>query len=289
MLPLDERRRLRFHREMKFVAAVAIGVILGLLTFAVSREVAFAFKAAPAIEVADYALRQVGSLRWIDTTLVTGFAAVAAAALSIRAIRDQIAADERAVERQLQFSANAAHDDHDARLTGARAVLPITLSSICAHAEAVLAMMIDLLRECEDERLPQTRELKFPELPVEAVHHLKLVIELSGKEDRAIYASLVGRLQIQSSRLRGLQREMARAPVRQNSIEGRALDAAEVYARASLLFEYGRFESDRPNADLRIENLANALHGMDVFSHDNLLLKRAKTYFQFREDGVIEA
>jgi len=276
------------HREMKIAAAVAVGLLLGVLLFAVGREVVFAFQAAPAIEVIDLALRQVGRLQWIDTTLVTGFAAVAAAAISIRAIRDQIAADERAVERQLQFAKVAARDDREARLTGARAVLPITLSSICAYAEAVLSAMIDLLWECEDGRLPQAKELSFLDLPVEAIHHLKLVIELSGREDRAIYASLVGSLQIQSARLRGLRREMARAPASQASIEGLALDATEIYARASLLFPFGRFETETPNGDLTIENLGNALHGMNVFSHDSLLLERAKTYFQFRDDGVID-
>jgi len=282
MLQLDERAAAGLDQRMKQAKAVVIGFVLGLLIFSVGREIVSAFQAKPALDVISDAVSAIGRLRWIDTTLVTGLAAVGAAYVSVRAVRDQIAADERGIQRQLDHAATSAADEKDAKLTGARAVLPITLSAICAYADSVTSILHRLLRAHRndgDRRIPAF-EISFPEPPLDAIQHLKAVIELSDANHRRVYASLVGKMQIQSARLRGYAKDAVNGETNRLDIEALALDALEVYARASLLFDYARFESEEPAGDVTLQNIGNALHGMRIFSevyHD--LCERAKTYY----------
>ncbi|AYG65784.1 hypothetical protein CCGE531_07065 [Rhizobium sp. CCGE531] len=108
---------------MKVLLAGIVGSVLGLLLFAVGREVWFAFQERPTPEVFDAAFDAVGSLRWIDTTLVTGLAAVAAAFVSVRAVHRQIDSD-----RQMEADRIAAQP------AASRATLPLVLSRICRYA-----------------------------------------------------------------------------------------------------------------------------------------------------------
>ena len=281
---MDTRREARFSAVMgKKALAAGGGFFIGLLVYAVGREVVAAFLAQPTSEVIGDAISAVGSLGWVDTTLVTGFAAVAAATLSIKAVRDQIASDEAVNQRQLDYASKAARDEREARLTGARAVLSVSLSAMCAHAEEILGELLQLYDRCGEHYVPPGQPPQFPQLPMDAVQHLRATIELSGPDDLEIYSALIGKLQVQAARLRTLTREASTLGVSRNTLDSSVLDVAEVYVRASLLFDYARFEAERPTGRVTVSRISTALHGMGVFSNlHEVVCRKAAVYFPLR-------
>lgn len=225
----------------KTALAATCGFLAGLVAFAVAREVIFAFRFRAASDVIGGAISAVGSLGWVDTTLVTGLAAVIAAALSIRAIKDQIQASDAAVQRQIDHGVRAEKDRRDAKRAAARATLPIYLSIICDYAETNGRSLYSLVRQCVDLTLPKNVLLpKFPEIPFEAATAIRELVELSDDSERVFLASLLGEMQVQSSRLRGLARDRSLGIVMQHNLESYLADSVEIYARASALFDFGR-------------------------------------------------
>ncbi|MBY3199988.1 hypothetical protein [Rhizobium laguerreae] len=267
--------------KLKKRHSIAIGMPIGLLVFAIGREIWRAFAARPAGQVISEAISAVGSLKWFDTTLVTGLVAIGAAYVSVRAIRDQIAADERSVQRQMEQTKSIERDKLLARHVAARAVMPLSLSAICNYAQSTLTVVRNLIPDTQDERIPKTDLGDLPELPRDAIDLLKEMIEVSVHEHRVVYAGLVAKIQIHSSRMRGMKRDLSLGDLTLKSLHTNALDAAELHAKASLLFGYGRFDEDSPTArNVDLEAIGSALHSMGVFSklyYD--LCERAKTYF----------
>ncbi|MBY5760931.1 hypothetical protein HFO07_30525 [Rhizobium leguminosarum] len=236
--------------------AFAIGMPIGLLVFAIGREVWWAFSAQPWGVVVSRSVTAVGSLRWIDTTLVTGLAAVGAAFVSIKAVRDQIRQAE-----QIEADRNRAR--HDA----ARAVLPLALSGICQYAIACSAELRTLMNQCRDNRLPSNAAIPtFPDLPPGAIESLKEFIEYSSEQDRKFVAALVSKIQVQMARLQGMRSDHPRGTmVLRANIEDHILDAAEIYGRASALFNFARGDSDEMPTQLNAVDVYPALSAFGIW------------------------
>ncbi|EJT05693.1 hypothetical protein RCCGE510_07191 [Rhizobium sp. CCGE 510] len=247
--------------------AFAIGMPIGLLAFPVLRRVVWAFQARPAGQVISEAISAVGSLKWFDTTLVTGLVAVGAAYFSVRAIKEQIKASDEAVQRQIDNAIALEQDRKDARRDANRAVLPLTLTAISELVELNAPKIRYLLAQCERSWLPKTAGIPpFDPISGEIISSLKEMVETLDKADRPFFAALVTAMQVEAANQRGL---------RDNGIDGKMVSAdnlrshlirhAEIYARAGALFEYGRGDTDDIPKAIRKLDLANALFLMRVF------------------------
>lgn len=235
---------------------------------AVAREIVFAFEARPTSLVIGDVFSAVGSLRWVDTTLVTGLAAVTAAALSIMEVRRQIERSDAAVQRQIDHAAAMQSELRQSKRDAARVALPLALSQICDYATTCARETHDLLPHCKRERLPTTHELpKYPEIPQSVVDVLKEIVEHVEPQYRDVFAKLASTMQIQRARLRGGARDMAGGfGMGKEDILSHIVDALEVYARASALFDYARFEPGAVPEDIRPGATASAIHNVGIFS-----------------------
>ena len=253
----------------KTALAATCGFLVGLVAFAVAREVILAFRLRAASDVIGGAISAVGSLGWVDTTLVTGLAAVTAAALSIRAIKDQIKASDAAVQRQIEHGVRVENSRRDAKRAAARATLPIYLSIICDYAETNGRSLYSLVRQCIDLTLPKNVPLpKFPEIPFEAATAIRELVELSNDSERVFLASLLGEIQVQSSRLRGLARDRSPGIVMQHNLESYLADSVEIYARASELFDFGRDPNAKIPDGLSDNAIGTGLHVMGIWDDE---------------------
>lgn len=249
----------------KLLLAGVVGFAIGVFLFAVGREVVRAFAGQSASAAISHVLSAVGSLQWVDTTLVTGLAAVIAAVLSIRAVREQIAADERAVRLQLLQTKELDELTKKAKHTAIRAVLPLALSAVCRYAHECAVVCTSTVPKLENgQRLrPEDRPQDIPSLPASVIDVIKEMIEFGGAADREYLAKLISSIQVQAARLSSIGvKATGTGPtltLREN-ILGNVLDAAEVYAYASSLFHYARDHTKPVPNKLEIEGLRTAIN-----------------------------
>ena len=170
-------------------------------------------------------------------TSIAGLLAIAGAVIGAVYINKQIKSAERQELNRLA-----------SRREAARAVLPLTLSSITEYASDAGRAMLNLMGQCNGEALPAAVVMPtWPILPTDAITELKELAENSRLAETIFVSRLLSAIQIQNSRIRGLQRELAgerRSTVKSN-LESYLLDAAESYARATALFDYARREADQ--------------------------------------------
>ncbi|AIC27062.1 hypothetical protein IE4771_CH01945 [Rhizobium etli bv. mimosae str. IE4771] len=237
--------------------AFAIGILPGLLAFAVLRRVVWAFQSQPSGKVVNDAITAIGSLKWFDTTLVGGLVAVGAAYVSVRAVRDQI--------RQV---ADVEADRINAKRTAARAVLPVTLSTICDYAATCARMTHDLLPHCQRGRLPDECKLpEFPELPSSSISVIKEIVEYVEPHHRMVFAELASSMQVQRSRLRNMSKDIAGGfGAKESELLQYVVDALEVHARATALFAYARFEPGAVPENIEPGRIGGSIHSAGIFS-----------------------
>ncbi len=261
---------------MKKSVAAAVGFLVGLLLFAVGREIALDERSWP-VMIGD-AMSKVGRLGWIDTTLVTGLAAVAAAYVSVRAVRDQIE-QERSLEDERRL----------AKLQAARSVLSLSLSNLCDYSTTCAQLNHDLLLQCGRDRLPRDIVLPaYPVVPDTPVAVLKEMVELSDHTAGMVFAKLASKLQVQSARLRGTARDKAggQSPSK-STLESHLIDALEVYARCSCLFDYARFEAEMVPEELPRGALSAAIHNVGIYSRlYPEIAERCNLYEELAQQGM---
>ncbi|MGF0524571.1 hypothetical protein ACQEDT_23985 [Agrobacterium pusense] len=261
---------------MKKSLAASVGFLVGLLLFAVGREIAFDERSWT--QMLSDALRAVGGLGWVDTTLVTGLAAVAAAYVSVRAVRDQIE-QERSLEDERRL----------AKLQAARSVLSLSLSNLCDYSTTCAQLNHDLLLQCGKDRLPRDIVLPaYPVVPDTPVAVLKEMVELSDHTAGMVFAKLASKLQVQSARLRGTARDKAggQSPSK-STLESHLIDALEVYARCSCLFDYARFEAELVPEELPRGALSAAIHNVGIYSRlYPEIAERCNLYEELAQQGM---
>ncbi|MVA71481.1 hypothetical protein GOZ81_10380 [Agrobacterium vitis] len=239
----------------KKLAAGSVGFSLGLLVFAVGREIAIDPRPWPQL-ISD-ALRVVGRLGWIDTTLVTGLAAVAAAVFSIRAVAAQIKASDAAVQRQIDHATLIEKNRNDAKHTAIRAAIPLALSDLINYCVATLEVLETTHGQCVSGVLPKIALLaNFPTPPKTVVSDLKELIEFSKSEDRRFIWQILVSFQILQARLAGLRESHSSATsiVMELNVEAYIVNAADLMARVSAYFNYARgFASVPPKLVTRSE------------------------------------
>jgi hypothetical protein len=169
-------------------------------------------------------------------TIIGGILAIVGALIGARYINKQIRSAERLELRRVE-----------SRREAARAVLPLTLSSITEYATDAGRAMLALIEQCNGETLPATIAMPvWPKLPTDAITALKELAENSRPNETVFVARLLSALQIQNARTRDLERELTgqRRSTLKVNLESYLIDAGESYARATALFEYARREAD---------------------------------------------
>jgi hypothetical protein len=251
---------------MKKLVAGLVGFVVGLLLFAVGRELWLALHERPAGMVVNNAITAVGQLGWVDTTLVTGLAAVTAAYFSIDAVRRQMAQVDRIEE-----------DKKDARHAAARAMLSLSLSSLCDYATKCARITYDLTFKYNGLDLSLEAVIpEYPPLPDGALAVIREMIEVVDAKDRKAFSKLVSTVQVHASRINGMREDYLSGHHRPNLIEvdQYVYDAAEIYARASALFRYARWTDEDIQSNIDQGKIDLAFHLMGLGGFERLSQER---------------
>lgn len=189
-------------------------------------------------------------------TLITGILAVGGAALAYIGIREQI--DQGKAEKG---------QDVAREIFAARAVLPTALSALSDYAVRCSRQLLDLLPEEIMEQTVRKRLVEVPPVPDGVIGAFQNAIRFAETEVGKALADLLGALQIQHSRLRGLVQDGVRADhvITRTEIGRRVLDAVELYAGLAATFDYARRRSDRVDLNLSKEQIETALRNCGIF------------------------
>jgi hypothetical protein len=164
-------------------------------------------------------------------TLATGVIAFAGAYWTVRAIRDQINQTE-ALEQKRRSSESLA----------ARVVLPLALSELTDYARRCFNLLITYVpADRSTPALPA--KLDVPSVPTDVINTIQACVRYAEPRITLQIAALLSKVQVQQSRLRALISEAVSSDekiiFRHEGI-GALVDAADVFAKASALYEYGR-------------------------------------------------
>jgi hypothetical protein len=175
---------------------------------------------------------------WLNRyqTLLAAAAALGAAGASVFYLRKQIAQAEQ--HRQDQIRRDRA---------AARTVLPIALGAICQYA-------IQSIQSLKVRHAGQTSEPA--NVPTEALEQLVATVRTLEVEHVLAFAKIAQEIQVHNARISGGNRN---GPLNEVDFHEHLLDAAEIYARASSLFEFARFRTDELPSELFADEMRSAL------------------------------
>jgi hypothetical protein len=168
-------------------------------------------------------------------TLVAGSLAIVAALIGGYFIHRQIVAGNAIEADRLKRKFDAA-----------RAVLPLTLSTLTEYARSANEHLKLILATKNGEAIPrQSAPAAPPTVPQIVIDDLRGMIEYSDEPIRGSLRIFVGRLQIQSARLSTLTTHLRDThdnswSVTASNVESSILDTAEIFARCALLFKFAR-------------------------------------------------
>lgn len=205
--------------------------------------------------------------RWQD--LIGGFLAIGGAFIGGAFIMRQIRSADRHVEEQL-----VRRNDAD------RAMLPLALSEISSYSKDCAVVLATIIRSgdpVDNAVLAEQAEL-IPVVPADSVRIVRDFIEsTSNPRVRSRFSTLLNKLQVQSARLLGLQREGRHIIL---NLKDYLLDAAEIYGFCSSMFEFARRES---------ETVPDHLTGEEMISALNLIGARGDTFADVRATALRRA
>lgn len=177
--------------------------------------------------------------RWQD--LIGGFLAIGGAFIGGAFIMRQVRSADRHVAEQL-----VRRNDAD------RAMLPLALSELSRYSSKCSGVLVALIRRhpVAGEALDAQVAL-IPVVPADAVRIIRDFIEStsdSGLRER--FSHLLNKLQVQSARLLGFQDVGSHSLL---NLKDYLIDAAEIYALCSSMFDFARREAEsipaRPSGD----------------------------------------
>jgi hypothetical protein len=181
-----------------------------------------------------------GRLQW--EILLTGVAALLAAGGTIFMLN-----------RQIRQTGEIATDQRRRRARAARAILPLALSEVAEYATACINGLYALRTSFrQDGSLDQSHAIApwtLPRLPENVLSSLKECIEFVDDTAAETMTNLIRHFQVQNS---GIASTMARLRLNDGvhlvmwaNIEKIVVDAAELHARASVLFPFARGDDHR--------------------------------------------
>jgi hypothetical protein len=177
------------------------------------------------------------------------------------------------LHQQIRLSESQDEDRRKRSFRATRAVLPLTLSSICDYASAAarewkrLIAHFTLLERAEDGPIAELR-LTPPDIPHDIVSTLREAIRDADEAESQLLIPILDDLQVRHARLRdaaAAANDDASRPV-VAYVYGEIVEISRLYARASRLFDFARGEGPLPSTrdPVRAE-VANALHAMRFY------------------------
>lgn len=187
-----------------------------------------------------------------------------------------------AINRQIKQAEDVEQARQNSRRAAARAVLPLGLSAISQYATDCARILQNLIDKCVDETLPTKVDVPpFPAPPDGAIGSLKEMTEAAGPTERDTLADILGKTQIQWSRLSSLSNERRRhdSIIATSNLESYIIDCAELVARSSALFNYARRETEEfPSKAIYREQMTRAVKVMGLFEVEDRLIKKIDGY-----------
>lgn len=248
-LRLDESAILQQSSRMTERQRFFAGLAAGFLGLAVCIEAVRALAAHTWVQSFDGVLWWLGRFRWLYEyqTFIAGVAALLAARWSVRTIERQIHQAESAANLQREQVERIETDRQAAKRAAARAVLPMSLSLLSEQTRQRSLSLLVIFDRCQGKILPKDAAIPVIEsYSPEVMNGFKEMIEYSTPDERVFYSRLLVSMQVQSSRILGLRSEHDRQHtiVFRSNIEAYILGEAEVYARASALYDFARGASE---------------------------------------------
>lgn len=137
------------------------------------------------------------------------------------------------------------------RHAAARSTLPLVLSSIMEYARTIGRDLRHLHLAAPGNHVQREPLIawEIPPVPQGETAALAGVIEAASNDVADVIADLLGRLQVQAGRLRGLHADVVagtagRRNILKSEIEEYIQDIADIHARCELLLDYARREAD---------------------------------------------
>lgn len=137
------------------------------------------------------------------------------------------------------------------RHAAARSTLPLVLSSIMEYARTIGRDLRHLYLAAPGNHVEREALItwEIPPVPQGETTALAEVIEAASNEVAEVIADLLGRLQVQAGRLRGLHADAVagtagRRNILKSEVEEYIQDIADIHARCELLLDYARREAD---------------------------------------------
>lgn len=161
------------------------------------------------------------------------------------------------------------------RERAARAVTPLALTQICAWAENTMSSWHEAARRIQagpfertfgegmgEPGVPDPAEVLFSAVPDPAVRDIQAMIEACSQEQAKPYVALLQVLQVQQSRTRGYIADInnPQAIMTDEYCLGQVIETAELYARASELFDHARDDKAESETQVTRQQIRTALY-----------------------------
>jgi hypothetical protein len=178
-------------------------------------------------------------IAWKAELKASDLVAIAAAFIGGIFINRQIRSSERQAERQ-----------RNQKFLAARASMPITLAMVITYTRGCARFLAAIHRTRSGGVISPVAGLPvLPAIPDQAVEEFRILIETGPSSIAGPIATLLSLIQVQRARLDDVaewNEGRITLTVSLPNLEEYILDTAEVYMRASYLFEYGRFDAEVP-------------------------------------------
>lgn len=161
------------------------------------------------------------------------------------------------------------------RHAAARSTMPLLLSNIVGYSRTVGRDLRRLYLEGRgaDIRREALINWEIPQVPKGEIAALASVIEAASNDVAQVIADLLGRLQVQSSRLNSLKADITGDTAvgrkfLKSELEEYILDIADIHARCEILFAYARREAEKVQPVPLVADKLRALFLMGFHEHD---------------------
>ena len=210
-------------------------------------------------------LRDVGLLDQYQT-LIGVFVALVAAGLPLWL-----------VSKQIYQVYEIAGDQRERSNYAARALMPMALAALSDYAAECLRMVVPFYWQAPNPlgRIVAQGPLPpQPPIPTETIAVFRDCILMADDSPRLAAAELLAKLQIQHSRFRTLRSRLSGREqpagfyVTRDNINQAILDALEVYARTSLLFDYARRATEDVAHTIEPRDMVSAANNHDIDDED---------------------
>ena len=176
------------------------------------------------------------------------------------------------VQAQTRLTDQHEQDRIRRQFDSSRALLPLTLSKMSAYARESVTALKAIYPGGEAVNVNANADLPdFPDPPEAVVQQLVALIGTSRDAGiRNHVAELLSRLQVQSARMLDLRHIREWGDTRiftRSELDEYILNAADIYARCSNLFDYARRESSVVPDEPTPPNLSSSLNQLGVRDH----------------------